>query len=180
MLTTSQVINDNSSPSHISSNILLKSQNFDHITREMLINNYTQETIDSCWEALSTNIIQNYQKGKGTYIKNLGTFTYKSEEVNLEGITNQYIYDKRPRYPIFLVSKEFCKDFAAGEYTKQNSIIYYVQKENKNIPILNLNYSQIAYSLSMTRDEVFNLISNLVLYMMESIDQYLIWYHQYF
>ena len=56
-----------------------------------MISNYTQETIDACWAALSTNIIQNYQKGKGTYIKNLGTFTYKAEEVNLEGTTNLVI-----------------------------------------------------------------------------------------
>ena len=141
------------------------------IDRGIMISNYTQETIDSCWLALSTNILQNYQKGKGTYIKNLGTFTFKSESINLEGTTNQYSRDKKPKLPVFIVSKEYIRDLSAGEYTKQNGIRYYIQKENKDISIVKLNFAQIAYSISMSKDEAMNLINNLILYLMESIAQ---------
>jgi hypothetical protein len=136
-----------------------------------MISNYTQETIDSCWAALSTNIVPNYQKGKATYIKNFGTFTFKPDSINLEGTTNQYSRDKKPKMPVFIVSKEYIRDLAAGEYTKQNGIRYYIQKENKDISIVKLNFAQIAYSISLSKDEAMNLINNLILYLMENIAQ---------
>ena len=139
------------------------------IDRGIMISNYTQETIDACWLALSTNILQNYQKGKGTYIKNFGKFTFKSESINLEGTTNQYSRDKKPKMPVFIVSKEYIRDLAAGEYTKQNGIRYYIQKENKDVSMVKLNFAQIAYSISMSKDEAMNLINNLILFIMESI-----------
>ena len=40
------------------------------IDRVIMTSNYTQEIIDACWSALSVKILQNYKKGKGTYIKN--------------------------------------------------------------------------------------------------------------
>ena len=171
MLINSPIINDANLMNSISSKSFYQANKGLIIDRDVMISNYNQRTIDACWEALSTNIIQNYQKGKGTYIKNLGVFTYKAEEVNLEGTTNQYIRDKKPKVPVFIVSKEYNRNFAAGEYTKQNGIRYYTQKENKDISLLKINYAQIAYSISMSKDEVVNLINNLISHMMESIVQ---------
>ena len=169
MLTNAPVINDANLANSITSKGFTLANKGLILDRGIMISNYTQETIDACWAALSTNIIQHYQKGKGTYIKNFGTFTYKAEEVNLEGTTNQYIRDKKPKSPVFIVSKEYNRNFAAGEYTKQNGIRYFTQKENKDISIVKLNFAQIAYSISMSKDEVVNLINNLISYMMESI-----------
>ena len=171
MLTNAPIINDASLANSISSKGFTEANKGLIIDRGIMISNYTQETIDACWEALSTNIIQNYQKGKGTYIKNFGVFTYKAEDVNLEGTTNQYLRDKKPKSPVFIVSKENNRNFSAGEYTKQNGIRYFTQKENKDISIVKLNYAQIAYSISMSKDEVVNLINNLISYLMESISK---------
>ena len=169
MQTNAPIINDANLVNSINSKAFSLSNQGLIIDRGIMISNYTQETIDACWNALSTNILQNYQKGKGTYIKNFGTFTFKPELVNLEGTTNQYIRDKKPKMPVFIVSKEYDRNFAAGEYTRQNGIRYYTQKENKDISIVKLNFAQIAYSISMSKDEAMNLINNLILYLMESI-----------
>ena len=139
------------------------------LDRESIINNYSQETIDSCWSSLSVNIIQNYQRGKGTLIKGFGVFTFKPNEVILEGTTNQYDRDLRLREPIFIVSKEFNENFLPGEYTRQNGIRYYTQKESKDISIVKINYAEMAYSISMSKDELTNLLKHLFLYMSESI-----------
>ena len=50
------------------------------LTFEDILSNYPKETIDKCWTVFSRNIIENYQKGKGTFIKNFGTFTFSNEE----------------------------------------------------------------------------------------------------
>ena len=139
------------------------------LRREKIISKFTQEELDLCWESLSTNIIQNYQRGKGTLIKGFGTFTYKSPEINLEGTTNEIIRDKKERLPIFLVSKEFNENLKSGEYTKQYGIRYFTSKENKNIPISNINYSEIAFTLSMSKDKVTEIIKHLILYIKEAI-----------
>ena len=70
-------------------------------TRNSFLSNYSQEIIDACWESLSINIIQNYQRGKGTSIKNFGIFSFKGPDINLEGTTNEYIRDKKPKEPNF-------------------------------------------------------------------------------
>ena len=139
------------------------------LDRDDFINNYSQETIDSCWSALSVNIIQNYQRGKGTIIKGFGTFTYKNSELNLEGTTNQNIRDKKPKCPVFIVSKEFNEKFCPGEYTRQNGIRYFTQKESKNISIVRLNLAEMAYSLSLSKEEVANLLKHLIYHLSQSI-----------
>ena len=139
------------------------------LDRDDFINNYSQEVIDACWESLSINVIQNYQRGKGTIIKGFGTFTFKNTELNLEGTTNQNIRDKKPKSPVFIVSKEFNENFCAGEYTRQNGIRYYTQKESKNVSIVRLNLAEIAYSLSMSKEEVSNLIKHLIFHLSNSI-----------
>ena len=141
------------------------------LRREKVISKFTQEELDSCWESLSTAIIQNYQRGKGTLIKDFGTFTFKGTEINLEGTTNEIFRDKKERLPVFLVSKEFNENLKSGEYTKQYGIRYYTNKENKNIPISYINYSEIAFSLSMTKDRVAEIIKHLILFIKESIIQ---------
>ena len=139
------------------------------LKREIILSKFTQKDLDSCWESLSINIIQNYQRGKGTSIKGFGTFTYKGPEVNLEGVTNEIIKDKKERLPVFLVSKEFNENLKPGEYTKEYGIRYFTSKENKNIPIANLNYSEIAFSLSMSKDKVFEIIKNLIQHISDAI-----------
>ena len=171
MKTNSPIINDANLVNSLNSRAYSLSNQGLIIDRGIMISNYTQETIDACWSALAVNILQNYQKGKGTYIKNFGTFTFKPELINLEGTTNQYVRDKKPKNPVFIVSKEYIRGFAAGEYTRQNGIRYYTQKESKDISIVKLNFAQIAYSISMSKDETMNLINNLILYLMESMTQ---------
>ena len=133
------------------------------------INNYSQEVIDACWSSFSINVIQNYQRGKGTSIKGFGTFTFKNSTINLEGTTNQNIRDKKPKLPVFIVSKELCEKFCAGEYTRQNGIRYYNQKQSKNIPITKLNMAEMAYSLSMSKEELANLLKHLMIHIRDSI-----------
>ncbi len=141
------------------------------LRREKVLSKFTQEELDSCWESLTTNIIQNYQRGKATLIKGFGLFTFKGTEINLEGTTNDIFRDKKERSPVFLVSKEFNDTLKTGEYTKQYGLRYYTTRENKNIPISNLNYSEIAFSLSMTKDKVTEIIKHLILYINEAIVQ---------
>ena len=138
-------------------------------SRNSLLNNYSQEVIDACWNSISINIIENYQRGKGTSIKDFGIFSFKGPEVNLEGTTNQYTRDKKPRVPVFLVSKDFDNEFKIGEYTKQNGIRYYHQKDNKNIPIVKLNIAEIAFSLSISKDEVGNILKHYIKHLGELI-----------
>ena len=137
--------------------------------RYSVLKNYSNEVIDACWNSLSINVIENYQRGKGTSIKDFGVFSFKGSDVNLEGTTNENYRDKKPRKPIFLVSKDFNNEFKVGEYTKQNGIIYYNQKENKNIPIVRLNLAEIAFSISMPKDEVANILKHYIKYMGELI-----------
>ena len=138
---------------------------------EKVLEKYTQEELDACWEALCISIIQNYQRGKGTFIKGFGTFTYRNPEINLEGTTNELFRDKKLRYPIFIVSKEFNPNVRPGEFNPVSGIRYYITKENKNINIINLNYSEIAFSLSMPKDKVYFIIRCLLNYINESIEK---------
>ena len=171
MSTKSQVIKG----SYLTNKINLKGYTISNtikgqlLDREQIINNYSQETINSCWSSLSTNIIQNYQRGKGTLIKGFGVFTYRPQEVILEGTTNQYDRDIRLREPIFIVSKELNENFCPGEYTRQNGIRYYTQKESKDISIVKINYAEMAYSISISKDELTNLLKHLFMYISESI-----------
>ena len=139
------------------------------LCRPDFIMNYSQEVIDACWSSIAINVIQNYQRGKGTSIKGFGTFTFKNSTLNLDGTTNQNIRDKKPKMPVFIVSKELCEKFCAGEYTRQNGIRYYNQKESKNIPIVKLNMAEMAYSLSISKEEASNLLKHLIIHIRDTI-----------
>ena len=86
---------------------LMNSSELVPLRREKILSKFSQEEINSCWESLCTNIIQNYQRGKGTLVKGFRTFTFKGTEINLEGTTNEILRDKKERLPVFLVSKTF-------------------------------------------------------------------------
>jgi len=139
------------------------------LSHDKILSKFTQDDLDSCWQSLSISIIQNYQRGKGTLIKGFGTFTFKGTEINLEGTTNEVFRDKKERKPVFLVSKEFNENLKTGEYTNEYGIRYFNTKENKNIPISSINYSEIAFSLSMSKEKVFELIKHLIQYISDSI-----------
>ena len=157
MATNATAINDAILCNQINKKGFIMANKGKKIKREIMLSNYTQETINDCWESLTINVIHNYEKGRGTVIKGFGTFTYKRQFVNLEGTTNEYFRDKREDEPVFIVSKDLNKCCMPGEYTQLNTIKYYTQKENKNIPLIPLNFSEIAYSLSMSKDEVQNI-----------------------
>ena len=157
MSTNSQMLTDATLCNEINSKGFSIANKGFMFSRNSLLNNYSQEVIDACWESLSINVIQNYQRGKGTSIKDFGIFSFKGPDVNLEGTTNEYIRDKKPREPVFLVSKDFNNEFKIGEYTKQNGIRYYNQKDKKNISIVKLNIAEIAFTLSLPKDEVGNI-----------------------
>lgn len=57
------------------------------------------------------------------------------------------------------------------EYTKLNTIKLFNQKDNKNIPIIEINYSQISYRLFMSKNEVENILIHLYKNIGESIFQ---------
>ena len=171
MTSNATVLDDASLCNTINQKGLIMANKGKKINRAVMLSNYTKEIINECWESFTINIIQNYEKGKGTYIKGFGTFTFKREFVNLEGTTNEYFRDKREAPPVFVLSREFNKCCLPGEFTQLNAIRYYKQKENKNIPIMPLNYSEIAYRLSMSKDEVENIISNLIKNISDSITE---------
>ena len=107
---------------------------------EKVLEKFPQEELDACWDALCINVIQNYQRGRGTFIKNFGTFTYKNPEINLEGTTNEVFRDKKLRSPIFIVSKEFNPNVKPGEFNPIAGIRYYIAKENKFSIIKHIRY----------------------------------------
>ena len=71
--------------------------------------------------------------------------------------------------PVFLVSKEFNENLKSGEFTKEYGIRYYTSKENKNIPIVAINFSEMAFSLSMSKDKVTEIIKHIIFYIKEAI-----------
>lgn len=95
MTTNATVIQDAILSNEINNKSLISANKRIQINRNVILSNYTKETIDDCWESLTINVIQNYQRGKGTYIKGFGTFTFKNQSLNLEGTTNEYFKDKR-------------------------------------------------------------------------------------
>ena len=64
MITNSPIINNASLTNRINRKFFSFSNKGQIFDRDRIINNYNQETINACWEALSTNIIQNYERGK--------------------------------------------------------------------------------------------------------------------
>ena len=132
------------------------------VTFSDILSNYPKELIDNCWLVFSQSIIENYLKGKGTSIKNFGTFTFSNEEYNLEGTTNEYKRDIKKRSPIFIVSKDFIDYLKPGVYSDKYGLIYNTQSENKNISIVKLNLSKISLALNISKEEAHTIISSII------------------
>ena len=148
----------------------LKSLISGEMSRENILKSFNQPIINKAWEALCVNIAQNYQSGRGTYIKGFGVFTYISPEVNLEGTTNQYSRDKKAIKPVFIVSKEFNEYLKPGQYNYNSGhLIYFTQKQNNSLSHVKLNLAEIAYSMGIKKEECSLIIQNIILYIDNAI-----------
>ena len=143
--------------------------NWGGINYQEILSNYPNEVIDKCWINLARFIIENYQSGKGTFIKGLGTFTFSNIEYNLEGATNQYNRDIKPRIPLFLISNEFVDYLKPGIFTEKSGLIYYTQKLNNKVPIVKVNYAKISYGANISKEECFTIISSTIKLMADQI-----------
>ena len=143
--------------------------NWGGINYEEILSNYPNEVLNKCWYNLSRSIIENYHSGKGTFIKGLGTFTFTNAEYNLEGTTNQYDRDIKPRIPLFLVSNEFIDYVKPGIFTEKSGLIYYTQKLNNKVPIIKVNYAKISYGANISKEECYTIISSTIKLMGDQI-----------
>ena len=143
--------------------------NWGGINYQEILSNYPKDIVDQCWLNLSRCIIENYHSGKGTFIKGFGTFTFTNVEYNLEGTTNQYIRDIKPRYPVFIVSNEFVDYLKPGIYTEKSGLIYYTQKLNNKVPIIKLNLAKISYGANISKEECFTILSTTIKLMADQI-----------
>ena len=132
------------------------------INRSDILSSYNKKILEEVWLQLSNYIRKNYESGKGTFIKGFGTFTFCNPEYNLEGTTNQYKRDIKLRRPIFIVSKEFIDYLNPGQFTKNGGLIYYIQQKNNNVNINKINYSEIAFSLNISKEECNEIIKNII------------------
>ena len=139
------------------------------INYQEILSNYPHEVIDKCWLNLSRSIIENYNSGKGTFIKGFGTFTFTNVEYDLEGTTNQYDRDIKPRIPLFLVSNEFVDYLKPGIFTEKSGLIYYTQKLNNKVPIIKVNYAKISYGANISKEECFTIISSTIKLMADQV-----------
>ena len=139
------------------------------INYQEILSNYPNDVIDKCWQNLSRSIIENYDSGKGTFIKGFGTFTFTNVEYDLEGTTNQYDRDIKPRIPVFLVSNEFVDYLKPGIFTEKSGLIYYTQKLNNKVPIIKVNYAKISYGANISKEECFTIISSTIKLMADQI-----------
>ena len=139
------------------------------LTFEDILSNYPKETIDKCWLLLSQSIIENYCRGKGTFIKNFGTFTLTNVEYNLEGTTNEYTRDIKRRRPVFIVSNDYIDYIKPGIYTEKSGMIYYTQKINKNVSIVKLNFAKLSYGGNISKEEISTIIYSIIKNMSDKI-----------
>ena len=132
------------------------------VTYEDILSNYSADLIDKCWMTLSRSVIENYQAGRGTFIKGLGTFTFTNVEYSLEGTTNQYERDVKKRRPIFIVSPEFVDYLRPGQFTTKSGLIYYTQKINNSISICKVNYATLSYGVNISKEEYVTIVSTVI------------------
>lgn len=138
------------------------------IHRAEILKSYSPELINKVWEVFSKQILKNYQFGKGTFIPKFGIFTFNNIEVNLEGTTNQFDRDNKPRRPVFVVSSDFVERLKPGMYTN-TGLVYYTQKKNNSVGHVKVNFSEIAFSLNITKEECVTILDNLIKFIGEAI-----------
>ena len=139
------------------------------LTFEDILSNYPKETIDKCWNIFAQFIIENYQKGKGTFIKDFGTFTFTNVEYNLEGTTNEYNRDIKRRRPVFIFSNDFIDYIKPGIYTEKSGIIYYTQKIDKNVNIVKMNFAKLSCGGNISKEEISTIIYSIIKNMSDKI-----------
>lgn len=139
------------------------------IRREDILNNFSPETIANVWETFCKYVNKNYQSGKGTTIPKFGVFTFNSAEVNLEGATNQNSRDLRLRKPVFIVSSDFVEKLKPGIYTPNNGIVYYNQKKIDSMAHVKINYSEMAFSQNMKKEDFQTILDHMMKFIGESI-----------
>ena len=132
------------------------------IERKDILNSYDPNLLKECWNELCKYIHKNYEIGKGTYIKDLGTFTFLDPEINLEGTTNQYKRDLKLRRPIFIVSPEFCEYIRSGVFSKTNGLVPFTQKNYHKIGIKIINYNEIALTLNISKDDCVQIFKHII------------------
>ena len=138
--------------------------------REDIIKNFSESHISKCWEVLSQYIFKNYQMGKGTYIPKFGAFTFTNVEYSLEGTTNQFERDIKPRKPVFLCSTDFVEFLKPGIFTSKG-IVQYTQKQNNSIALIKVNYTELALAVSISKVEYFTIIENILKYIGDKIQK---------
>ena len=136
--------------------------NLGTINRTDILSSYSEETLALVWKTFSTFVAKNYTSGKGTYIKSFGTFTFTNVEYSLEGTTNQYFRDIKLRQPVFIVSDEFVEGLKPGQYKKSGGLVYYTQKPNNNISIVKMNFAELAFGTSISKEEYSNAFLHII------------------
>ena len=139
------------------------------IDHKDILNSYSQKILEESWSQLSNFIKKNYEAGKGTLIKGFGMFTFSNPEYNLEGTTNQYKRDLKLRRPVFIVSNEFLDFLKPGQFTKRGGLIYYTQKLNNKVNLVKFNFSELAFSLNISKEECQNIITTIIKEMADEI-----------
>ena len=134
-----------------------------------MLNSYSPKILEESWIQLSNFIKKNYEAGKGTLIKGFGTFTFINPEYNLEGTTNQYKRDLKLRRPVFIVSNEFLDFLKPGQFTKRGGLIYYTQKLNNRVNLIKFNFTELAFSLNISKEECQNIITTIIKEMADEI-----------
>ncbi len=132
------------------------------IDRGDILTSYNKQVLETAWILFTKYIIKNYESGKGTFIKNFGTFTFTNADYSLEGTTNQFQRDYKVKRPVFLVSNEFLDYLKPGQYTKAGGLIYYTQKLNNAVNIVKINYAELAYGMNISKEEYMNILNNII------------------
>ena len=139
------------------------------INRADILSSYSPQILEESWIQLSNFIKKNYEAGKGTLIKGFGSFTFTSPEYNLEGTTNQYKRDIKLRRPVFVVSNEFLDFLKPGQFTKRGGLIYYTQKLNNKVNLVKFNFTELAFTLNISKEECQNIITTMIKEMADEI-----------
>ena len=134
-----------------------------------ILSSYSPKILEETWRQLSNFIKKNYEAGKGTIIKGFGSFTFTSPEYNLEGTTNQYKRDLKLRRPVFIVSNEFLDFLKPGQFTKRGGLIYYTQKLNNKVNLVKFNFTELAFTLNISKEECQNMITTIIKEMADEI-----------
>jgi hypothetical protein len=127
-----------------------------------ILSTYPPHLIEKAWNYLAREVIENYQMGKGTFIKGFGTFTFTDVEFSLEGTTNQYSRDIKRRRPVFIVSNEFIDYLKPAIYTNVGGLIPYNQKIYSNVSIVKINYASLSYGINVSKEEYMNILNTLI------------------